>query len=246
MIAVREGGTYRSVILDTVNGLMNYQYLQLLKEKGKAGYDEWRDYGTDLLSLYDYIKSLPDVVVVQILGYEGTGKTVGGSFLNENETVWLNADRKPLSFFGARQKYPVDNSKRNYKEINDYEVAKAQITGIHEKRKGTLIVFILGHIEDYKGELGEMRQRLKILGKMATKLGIEGLNVSHTYYTKIDTTKEHNNPQRYQLTVANSGLNTARSPQGYWDTYIIQNNYQLIVDKILEDYGEKEITPPTV
>lgn len=109
------------------------------------------------------------------------------------------------------------------------------IFNIHAKRKGTLIVFVLGHLEDFKGEGGETRQRLKVLGKMATKLGIEGLNVSHTYYTKINASLDHNDPKRYQLTVANSGLNTARSPQGYWKTFTIENNYQTIVDRILED-----------
>lgn len=231
-----EGGKYRSIILDTINGLQNKLYLELLKEKGKATHDEWRDYGTDILDLYDFIKSLPDTVIVQILGYEGTGKTVGGSNLDPDETVWLNSDGKPLSFFGARQKYPVDNSRKNYKEVYDYDAAKNQISAIHAKRKGTLIVFVLGHIEDYKGEDQMMRQRLRILGKMATKLGVEGINVSHTYYTKINASLGHNDTARYQLTVANSGMNTARSPQGYWETFTIQNNYQDIVDKILFDY----------
>lgn len=188
---------------------------------------------------------MPDTVIVQVLGYEGTGKTVGGSFLNPEETAWFNTDGKPLSFFGARSMYPPDNSKLNYKEYSQYEQVKAGLAAIHGKRKGTLIVFVLGHIEDFKGELGETRQRLKVLGKMATKLGIEGLNVSHTYYTKINAILDHNDPNRYQLTVANSGANTARSPQGYWKEYSIQNNYQTIVDKILEDYGELEIKTPT-
>src|SRR5690606_26887816 len=99
-------------------------------------------------------------------------------------TVWLNTDGKPLSFFGARVKYPVDNSKRNYKELTTYEEVKANIRAIHTKKKGTLIVFVNGHIEDYKSAEGIISQRLLVLGKMATKLGIEGLNVSHTYYTK--------------------------------------------------------------
>lgn len=239
---------YRSIILDTINGLQNKLYVKFLKDVGKASYDDWRDYGTEILDLYDFIKSLPDVVLVQVLGYEGTGKTVGGSNLSPDETVWLNADGKPLSFFGARGKYPVDNSKKNYKEIKTYEEAKAQILGVHAKRKGTLIVFVLGHIEDYKAtEGGSMRQRLKVLGKMASKLGIEGLNVSHTYYTKIDTSKQdHNDASRYKLTVSNNGANTARSPQGYWKTNEIPNNYQTIVDKILEDYGELEPKQETV
>lgn len=241
-----EGGKYRNIVLDTANGLQNKLYLELLKDKGKANYDDWRDYGTDLLDLFDYIKSLEDTVIVLILGYEGTGKTVGGSKLDPDETVWLNSDGKPLSFFGARKMYPIDNSRKNYKEVKDYDTTKAQIAAIHAKRKGTLIVFINAHIEDYKGEDQQIRQRMKILGKMATKLGVEGLNVTHTYYTKINASLAHDDPNRYKLTTANSGMNTARSPQGYWKSYEILNNYQAIVDRILEDYEGIEPKGTTV
>lgn len=206
----------------------------------------WRDYGTEMLDLYDFLKRLPDVVLVQILGMEGTGKTVGGASLDPDTNVWVNTDSKPLTFFGGRTMYPTDNSRKNYKELEGYDDVKAVVTAIHAKRKGTFVIFLLGHIEDYKGEAGGMFQKLKVLGKMSTKLGIEGLNLSHTYYTKIDTTKDHNDSARYNLTVANSGSNTARSPQGYWKTMQIPNNYQSIVNRILEDYGELEEIAQTV
>lgn len=233
---------YRGAILDTIGGLQNSLFLEFLRSKNPTMHD-WKDFGVEILDLFEFIKSLDDTIIVLVLGYEGTGKTVGGSYLNPDEFAWLNADGKPLTFFGARQKYPVDNSKGNYKEVKDYETTKANIKALHAKRKGTFIVFVNGHIEDYKGEDQLIRQRLKVLGKMATKLGIEGLNVSHTYYTKIDASIPHTEAARYKLMVANSGMNTARSPQGYWSTAEIPNNYQKIVDRILEDY--EGITPPT-
>ncbi len=239
---MREGGKYRSAILDTIGGLQNALYLEFMRGKNPTIHD-WKDFGVEILDLFDYVKRLEDTVIVLVLGYEGSGKTVGGSYLNPDETVWMNADNKPLTFFGARGKYPTDNSKKNYKEVTTYEDVKANIKAIHAKRKGTFVFFVNGHIEDYKGEDQLIRQRLKILGKMATKLGIEGLNVSHTYYTKVDASLEHTNSLRYKLSVANSGSNTARTPQGYWLTNEIPNNYQLIVDRILEDY--EGITPET-
>ncbi len=224
-------GIYRSCILDTINALQHNLYHQLLLEKGKASYDE----------LYRNIKILPDTVMVQILGYEGTGKTVGASHLNPNETAYFNADQKALSFFGARQMYPIDNSKKNYLEVTSYEQALAKIKAVHAKRKGTFFVFMLGHIEDYKSTEGtQTRQRLKVLGKQASKMGIEGLNFTHTYYTKIDPSLASTDSARYKLSTLNSGMNTARSPQGYWTVPDIPNNYQLIVDRVLEDYGELE------
>lgn len=233
-----EDKKYRSIILDTINGLQNGLYIEHLKNVGKSDFDAWRDYGTDILDLFKYIKDLPDTIIVLVLGKEGSGKTVGGSFLNPEETAWLNTDGKPLSFFGAKGKYPTDNSRKNYLEPKTYEKVKANIKAIHEKRKGTLVIFVNGHIEDYKSADGVIGQRLLILGKMATKLGVEGLHVSHTYYTKIDVSLPHTDAKRYKLTTATSGTNTARSPQGYWETYEIPNNYQNIVNRILEDYGE--------
>jgi hypothetical protein len=232
-------GKYRTAILDTINGLQNRLYNRYLAEEGKANFDKWRDFGVEIFQLYDSIKALPDTVMVQILGYEGTGKTIGGSYLNPDTNAWANSDGKPLSFFGARAKYPTDNSKKNYKEVTSYDEAWKMIKAIHEKRLGTFIVFTLGHIADYNSADGQ-RQRLKVLGKQATNLGVEGLNFIHTYYTKVDANLPADDPKRYQLTTVNSGLNTARSPQGYWNTPTILNNYQTIVDKILLDYGELE------
>lgn len=226
---------YRSVIIDTVNQIQNDLYVELIKNKGKATFDDWKDFGIEILDLYKFIKELPNTVPVQILGYEGTGKTVGGSFLDPSETVWLNADKKPLTFFKAREKYPIDNSKKNYKLVTGYDDVKVQLQAIASKSKEPLIVFILGHLEDYKSEGGLIRQRLKVLGKQATKQNIEGA-VSHTYYTYIDPLADSMSAERYKLSTTNSGTNTARSPQGYWDKMHIPNNYQLIVDKILADW----------
>jgi hypothetical protein len=229
-------GIYRTAVLDTVNALQNNLYMDMVKGR-KGSFDAWRDFGIEIYDLYDWIKSLPEVVLVQVLGVEGTGKTVGGKHLDPSTNVWLNADAKPLSFFGAKGMYPPDNSKRNYKVVRDYEETKAAIASIHAKRKGTLIVFILGHIETYNIPEGGQGQRLKVLGKQATKLGIEGVNLTHTYYTKVDALLPVTDTNRYKLSTFNSGYNTVRAPEGYWEGDI-PNNYQIIVDRILEDHGE--------
>lgn len=63
---------FRNVVIDTVNQLMNDQHIALMEAKNRgATYDEWRDFGVDLLDLYSYVKSLPNAVPVQVLGYEG-------------------------------------------------------------------------------------------------------------------------------------------------------------------------------
>lgn len=178
-------------------------------------------------------------VVVLVLGTEGSGKTVGGKYLNPEETVWLNADKKPLSFMGARKMYNLNNN--NYREPSTYEDVKKYVNGVNAKRKHErLVFFMLAHVDVYRAP-GEntMKERMRTLGKMATKFNIEGA-VVHCYYTKVNpnaATVE----ERYRLTTQNSGFNTARSPEGYWvkedgtPEYDIQNNYHLIVEKLIED-----------
>lgn len=224
---------YRTVIVDTVNQLMNDQHVALMEAKNRgATYDEWRDFGVDVLDLYHFIKSLPNTIPIQILGYEGTGKTVGGSFLNPEETYWLNIDKKPLTFKGARQMYSAD--KKNYAVPTGYKEVKDAIKAIHSVSKTPLVVFILGHIEDYKAKGDVVRQRLKTLGKLASKYNIEGA-LSHSYYTHVDEDLKHLDPNRYQLRTV-SVNDTARSPMGMWETEFIPNNLQLIVDKVVADF----------
>jgi hypothetical protein len=225
---------FRTIIVDTINQIMNDQYTSLLEAKNRgATFDEWRDFGVDILDLYNFIKALPNTIPIQILGFEGSGKTVGGSFLNSEETYWLNVDKKPLSFMGARKLYTAE--KKNYAVPTGYKEVKEAIKAIHGVSKAPLVIFMLGHIEDYKSKGDVTRQRLKVLGKMATKLNIEGA-LSHTYYTHIDDDLKNTDPKRYMLRTVSSN-DTARSPMGMWDTEFIPNNLQLIVDKVVADFN---------
>jgi hypothetical protein len=227
---------FRNVVIDTINQIMNDQHVALMEAKNRgATYDEWRDFGVDLLDLYNYIKSLPNVVPVQVLGYEGSGKTVGASFLNPDETAYFNIDKKPLTFVGARKMYNLE--KKNYAILTGYKEVKDNLKAISGAAKTPLIVYMLGHIEDYKVKGDILRQRLKVLGKMATKYNIEGA-LSHTYYTHVDEDKKNTDPTRYQLRTVSSN-DTARSPMGMWETEFIPNNLQLITDKIIQDWNEQ-------
>lgn len=228
---------YRSCVVDTINAPQN-TLLRISNRNKSTSLNEWRDFGWEILDLFDNIKKLDDTVLILVLGLEGSGKTVGGKYLNPTENAWINADNKPLSFFGARNMYPPDNSKKNYSTADDYDTILKVIKAMHSKRKGTFIVYITGHIEMYKGSGDMIYERLKVLGRQATKLGIESLNAFSTYYTKVIAGLAATNPERYRLTTATTGFNTARTPEGYWTEAEIPNNYQLITDKVLEDYGE--------
>ena len=226
---------YRSVVIDTINQIIADNVIKQFRDKNRLTHDDWRDYAVDVLDLFNFCRELPNTVLVNILGYESTGKTVGAGFLNPDETYYINADKKPLTFPKAKEKYNADNRK-NYAVPTTYAEIRDLLKRIHAKSKDPLIIFMLGHIEDYKSASGELKQRLKIPGKMAHKYNIDGA-VVHCYYTFMDTSKDYNDSSKYQLLTQNAeSLNTARSPMGFWDSLTIPNNYQLIVDKILENY----------
>lgn len=229
------------IIIDTINEIISQQVMKTWKDKGKANFDDWRDYGVEMFSLVNYLKTLPNCIPVGILGYEATGKTAGAMYLNENNTIYLNCDNKPLTFTGSRIKY--NKEKKNYFIPKTYEEIEKLINLVINQKLNTepFFVFILAHIENYKAGDGSTKERMRIPGKVAHKYNIDGSFV-HTYYTLIEEGKEYNDPSKYQLLTANlNGTNTARSPMGLWDSPTIPNNYQLIIDTILEkEYG---ITP---
>lgn len=240
---------YNAVVLDTLNQAMNDTYVEYMKEQGNPSFDVWRDYGVEALYLYSYIRSLKGAIIVQIIGLEGTGKTVGAMTLNPATTMYLNVDRKELTFTGWEENYPNDreqgksNSLANYKEPIPEKNAKgkmevwtpirAAIQYAYDNRveDEKFVVFVLAHPEVYKGANGIEKEKLRVLGKMATKLNIEG-SLTYSFYTKIDPTAALRK-DKYRLTMHNSGYNTARVPMGKFDDVEeISNDYQLILDKI--------------
>lgn len=209
----------------------------------------WRDYGVEVLYLYSFIRSLPGAVIVQIIGPEGTGKTVGAMTLNPSTTMYLNVDRKELTFTDWEVNYPNDrpqgqsNSVANYKEPLPEKNAKGKLEVWTPIRKAIqyaydnrvegekFVVFVLAHPEVYKGANGLEKERLRVLGKIATKLNIEG-SLVYSFYTKIDMTGA-SRKDKYKLTMHNSGSNTARVPMGKFDDVEeVPNDYQLILNKI--------------
>ncbi|KKN88719.1 hypothetical protein LCGC14_0246100 [marine sediment metagenome] len=228
---------FRSLLIDTISQLQDDQYLAELAaaKSKKLEYDEWRNHGVSILTLYKTIKSLSDTTVIQVLGYEGTGKSMGGYYLDPTETFWLNIDKKPLPWAGWKKTY--GDKHKNYAVSSSYSEVEEFITEAHSRAKKPFVVFILGHLEDFTSVRGEKRQQLRVIGKMAHKHNIEGALV-HNYYTRIDETKDALDPERYLLSTQNSGLNTARSPFLLWDKMHIPTNFQNIVDAVVKDWNE--------
>lgn len=220
---------YRCVIIDTINSTQNDEYMSMLDRNEMITRDKWRDFGVNIYMLLDNIKKLPDAEIVLVLGYEGSGKSFGIKGLDPNTTMWLHTDKKGITFKGGRQNYKKEFKNYFDTEIDSYDTLNAFIERTHAKRvkDKPFVVFILGHIEDYKVEV-QTRQRLKVLGNLATKMNIEG-SVTHCYYTQINKIP---GGVEYKLRTVNTGFNTGRSLEGMFDSELIDNNFQLILDGI--------------
>ena len=219
---------YKVVILDTINQIQNNQYMNMLDENTMVTRDKWKDFGVDIYMLLEHLKKL-NCEIVLVLGYEGSGKSYGIKGLNPETTMWIHADNKPITFKGGRQNY--DSKKGNFTVPKTYERVKEIITGCNDRKANKdkpLLVFITGHIEDYKTNDGDIRQRLKTLGAFASKMNIEGA-VSNCFYTDVQYIGD--NP-KYRLRLANNGSDTCRALESLFDTTYIDNNFGLVAKAI--------------
>lgn len=198
-------------------------------------------FGVDIyMFMIDDLQSM-GFETIMILGYEGSGKSCGLRKLEPGTNMWYNCDGKNPTFktiefdgetFDAREVY---GTKRNptkfmripktYQEITDHLKMLDSKGALAEDR----VAFILGHIEDYKTTDGDIRQKLKILGNLASKMNIEG-SLENCLYTKVNRMGEK---IEYKLDTQNSGSNTGRSMLGAFEDRYIDNDFNLIYEKIV-------------
>ena len=153
--------------------------------------------------------------------------------LEHNTNIWLNADNKNPVWKGGREEYGTKNNPRlpyhtipkSYAEIIKHiEAVEAKIG--FEKRKFAVLT---GHSEDYKSGY-ELKKRLKTLGKLSTKMQLEG-KLETVLYGEVR--KGEGGKMEYVFATENDGANTARSPMGLFEPYI-DNDLDFVIKKLLE------------
>lgn len=169
--------------------------------------------------------------IVLILGEPGTGKSSGMATLDHNSNIWYNADRKNPVWSGGKDEYGRKSTPRApYHFIpNTYKDIISHIKGGIEKGMFSedRFAFITGHTETYK--VGhDTKERLKILGKLGTKMQLEG-KMETVLYSRVEM--ESGKPE-YILETQNNGFNTARSPQGLFEGKV-PNDYKAILEKLI-------------
>lgn len=216
----------KSICVDTLTAIQNEQFMVNAR---KPGLDDWTDYGKDI---YVFILDLQarGFELVLILGEPGTGKSSGLRTLKPKTNIWYNADNKNPVWTGGKAEYgskmnptkPYHVIPRSYAEIIDH-LDKGIGAGMFESQR---YAFLTGHVEQYKS--GPLTlERLKTLGKLATKMQLEG-KLESVFYSRV---KKDGTKGSYILETQNSGYNTARSPMDLFESEI-SNDYQFILDKL--------------
>lgn len=161
-----------------------------------------------------------------------TGKSTGMRTLPPNTNIWFNADNKNPVWIGGKDQYGTKNNpKLPYHFVpKSYGEVKAHIEKVKEKIgfEDERFAILTGHVEDYKTGF-ESKKRLKVLGKMSTKMQLEG-KLETVLYSEVR--KGDGGKMEYILTTENDGTNTARSPMGLFEP-IIENDYGFIIEKLM-------------
>jgi hypothetical protein len=216
----------RSICVDTLTAIQNEAYL---RNSRKPGHDEWLDYGKDI---YVFILDLQarGFEMILILGEPGTGKSSGMRTLTPGTNLWYNADNKNPVWTGGKAEYgskmapraPYHVIPNDYSQVIDH-LDKGLSSGMFETNR---YAFLTGHIEQYKSGMQTL-ERLKTLGKLATKMQLEG-KLESVFYSRV---KKDGAKSTYILETQNNGYNTARSPMDLFEPEI-PNDYQMILDKL--------------
>lgn len=159
-----------------------------------------------------------------------TGKSSGMQTLPTKTNIWYNADNKNPVWSGGKTEYgskikpiaPYHVIPQTYADIIDH-IKGGLAKGMFEEQR---YAFITGHTETYKVG-NDTKERLKVLGKIGTKMQLEG-KMETVLYSRVEM--ENGSPV-YILETQNNGYNTARSYQGMFEGKIL-NDYQLVIDKL--------------
>jgi len=218
----------RTICIDTLTGIQNELYMT---DSKKPGHDQWKDYGGDIWRL---ISELQDkgFEIVMILGEPGTGKSSGMMTLPHHTNIWFNADNKNPVWEGGKAEYgkkvspilPYHLIPKSYSDIINH-IDAGLSKGMFEDERYAILT---GHIEDYKSGIHN-KKRLKVLGKLATKMQLEG-KLETVLYSEI---RKEGDKTEYVLVTENDGTNTARSPMNLFEP-VIPNDYKFVIDRLME------------
>lgn len=108
-------------------------------------------------------------------------------------------------------------------------------------KKDDLMIFFLFHDEDSTDSSYNPRKKIKTIGKMVDeKYTLEGM-FRILFFTKMSHDPK-TNVNTYGFTTQGDGINTAKSPEGMFKDYLIENDLQFVRNRI-EDYDHGYVAP---
>jgi hypothetical protein len=212
-----------SICIDTLTSIQERKYTRNSK---KPTFDQWFDYGSDLPNFTYQLQDIGFELVL-VAGLPGLGKSYSMKFLTPQTNIWINCDNKNVPWSGEPTCYGTKTNRTRYhKFFTEYDHIINFLEG--GKKNGIFaenpVAFLMGHTEIQK----DGTYRLKTIGKMASRMNIEG-NFENCLIAEALFEEER---PTYRFRTVTSGLDFARTREGVFEDVYIDNNLQLVKERI--------------
>ena len=137
----------KTVVIDTINGLMVADEMRRSKEKG---YDKWQDLAQSIYDLVDYALTVRDDLTVIFVAHTQTEHDDNGYFFTRIKTSGRKLDKITLE-----SKFPVvllakcTGGKYIYETQANFSTAKTPLGAFESKEIDNDIVEVIKALEDY-------------------------------------------------------------------------------------------------
>ena len=139
--------TFKTVVIDTLNGIMVADEVERMKEKG---YDKWVDLAQCVWSLLDYVNIMRDDLTVIILCHSQTQKEDDGYTFTRIKTSGKKLDKLNVESKLTTVLYATANGgEYKFQTHADHSTAKTPLGAIEENSVPNDITLVINALEDY-------------------------------------------------------------------------------------------------
>lgn len=139
--------TFKTVVIDTLNGIMVADEVERMREKG---YDKWVDLAQCIWSLLDYINTMRDDLTVIVLCHSQTQKEDDGYTFTRIKTSGKKLDKLNIESKLTTVLYATANGgEYKFQTHADHSTAKTPMGAFEENSIPNDIMIVIKALEDY-------------------------------------------------------------------------------------------------
>jgi hypothetical protein len=119
---------------------------------------------------------------------------------------------------------------KGYEKYGDLALEVYKILSHLDSLRNDITVIVTAHVQNDYDSTGELRTSFKVIGGklIGEKIEVEGM-FNTVLYSEV--VMEEGTP-KYYFRTQNNGKNTCKSPKGLFDTLLIPNDFNYVLEKI--------------